>query len=294
MEILILQYAILVLICLWRADPTRKIKVGHFIRIPLFNLQCCAVLIFVTLFTYAPELAAGVTGHGSGHAYYTGFNLLLFLVVPGAFLYVRVHLMQRPLLSRDLLHLLVPVTYFTVFLVPHLISPEVSAINSPLSRFFYRLFGYTVLCFYLVLLLKFLLEKYQAFSTQPDRKPLHEEIKSGKVPFIKTEEVAEVQVGSVQLDAIQLARMDYELRNFFVESKPFLRRGYNLRQLSVDTSFPLHHLSAFINQYYHVNYNDFINEYRVHYCKEKIRNDEWRAKTLEAIAEESGFNNRNT
>jgi len=30
------------------------------------------------------------------------------------------------------------------------------------------------------------------------------------------------------------------------------------------------------------------------YCKEKILNEEYKFKKLEAIAEESGFNNRNT
>jgi AraC-like DNA-binding protein len=43
-----------------------------------------------------------------------------------------------------------------------------------------------------------------------------------------------------------------------------------------------------------MNYNDFINRYRVFECKEVIMNGEWKYKTLEAIASEAGFNNRNT
>jgi len=73
-----------------------------------------------------------------------------------------------------------------------------------------------------------------------------------------------------------------------------LQHGYSLRQLSDETRIPLHHLSAFINKHYRMNFNDFINEYRVAHCKEKLLNGECKHKKLEAIAGESGFNNRNT
>jgi AraC-like DNA-binding protein len=79
-----------------------------------------------------------------------------------------------------------------------------------------------------------------------------------------------------------------------LEKKPFLQQRYSLKDLSEDTQIPLHQLSAYINKYCGKNFNDFINEYRVYYCKEKILNQECRSKKLEAVAEESGFNNRNT
>jgi len=82
--------------------------------------------------------------------------------------------------------------------------------------------------------------------------------------------------------------------NLLQEKKPFLRKRYCLKDLSEDTCIPLHQLSACINQVWGKNFNNFINEYRVHYCKEKILNHECRNKKLEAVAVESGFNNRNT
>jgi AraC-like DNA-binding protein len=91
-----------------------------------------------------------------------------------------------------------------------------------------------------------------------------------------------------------MSNIDSVVREFLTQKKPFLKHGYSLRHLSEDIHVPLHHLSAFINRHYQMNFNDFINEYRVHYCKIKIMNDEWKVKKLEAIAEESGFNNRNT
>jgi AraC-like DNA-binding protein len=88
--------------------------------------------------------------------------------------------------------------------------------------------------------------------------------------------------------------MDQVIREYLEKEQPYLKHGYSLKQLAEDTHLPLHLLSAFINKHYKVNFNDFINEYRVNYCKVKILNDEWKYKKLEAIAEESGFSNRNT
>jgi len=92
----------------------------------------------------------------------------------------------------------------------------------------------------------------------------------------------------------KMSQIDSVVRQFVTENQPFLKHKYSLRHLSEDICLPLHHLSAFINRYYQKNFNDFINEYRVHYCKIKIVNDEWKVKKLEAIADESGFSNRNT
>lgn len=92
----------------------------------------------------------------------------------------------------------------------------------------------------------------------------------------------------------EMNQIDVAIREFLAQNKPFLKHGYSLRHLSEDLHVPLHRLSAFINRRYQVNFNDFINEYRVRYCEIKILKDEWKLKKLVAIAEESGFHNRNT
>ena len=116
----------------------------------------------------------------------------------------------------------------------------------------------------------------------------------GSVNLLPNLKITEVSVGCIHLTGEELGKMHDVVSNLFVTRQPFLQRCYSLKQLSEDTSIPSHRLSAFINQYYKVHFNTMINECRVQYCQEKIRNDEWRSKTLEAIAEESGFNNRNT
>jgi AraC-like DNA-binding protein len=294
MEILILQYSILVLICLWWAMPYRHFNFSKRLKLPFFNLQCFLVVMFVGGYTFLRELALKTDAHWSYLLSYSAVNLFLFCMIPAGYLSARNRLAAGKREMKDLVHLASPILYTMFFILPYLLSPAESFRQSPEAGLFYKLFGYSVLGIYLLLVMQFLIDKYPIFSSVGKNKRHDEPAILPAAPLAKPAAVTEVQVGSTQFDSVQLAKIDTDLRNFISVKKPFLQRGYNLRQLSEDTSIPLHHLSAFINQFYQVHYNDFINEYRVHYCQAKIRNDEWRAKTLEAIAEESGFNNRNT
>ena len=295
MEILILQYSILVLICFWWARPTKEITFFKIFKLPFFNLQCFLVLMFVGGYTFLRDLAMRADGHWSYLLMYSTLNLCLFCLVPAGYLVARNKIANGKTGFKDLIHISPPLIYFLFFIVPYLISPIDSFSKSTDIGLFYKVYGYSVIGIYLLLVMQFLIDKYSIFgySVKP-KKITQPEPPTPALPAAKASPVMEVQVGSTQFDSAQLAKIDTDLRTFISSKQPFLQRGYNLRQLSEDTSIPLHHLSAFINQFYQVHYNDFINEYRVHYCQAKIRNDEWRAKTLEAIAEESGFNNRNT
>jgi YesN/AraC family two-component response regulator len=95
-------------------------------------------------------------------------------------------------------------------------------------------------------------------------------------------------------DEKKMDQIHVRVQEFLSEKKAFLQQRYSLSQLALDIDIPRHHLSTFINHYYDINFNDLINKYRVSYSKEMIINGEWKQKKLSAIAEESGFNNRNT
>jgi AraC-like DNA-binding protein len=84
------------------------------------------------------------------------------------------------------------------------------------------------------------------------------------------------------------------VRKHLQENKSFLQHGYTLKMFSEETQIPVHYLSGFINKYYKMNFNDFINEYRIIFSIDKLLKKEWMYKKLETIANESGFNNRNT
>ena len=99
---------------------------------------------------------------------------------------------------------------------------------------------------------------------------------------------------SLNMSQERVADIQGNIRDHFSKNKPFLKHGYSLRMLSEEIHLPLHQLSAFINSYYKMNFNDFVNEYRILSCIEKLLKKEWEIKKLESIAEETGFSNRNT
>jgi AraC-like DNA-binding protein len=294
MEILILQYSLAVLICLWWLKPFKKISFGKY-KISSFNLFCALTLLFIALYALVRESNAKSSILQPYSILFLCMNMLLFLLVPAGYLYVRSQFYQRPVvLRKDIIHLLPCLLCFAVYVLPVFIY---QGTNKPLSGDNMRMmlvtvFSYCALGVYIILIMRFLLDKQLAPLAAASRKK-NTAILDKKNDKIR-QTLSEVQVGSIHLDAAQLAKMDATLREFFISHEPFLKHGYNLKQLSTDTAIPLHHLSAFINQYYHLHFNDFVNERRIHYCQEKIKNDEWRFKTLEAIAEESGFSNRNT
>jgi len=292
MEILILQYALATLICMWWIKPFKTISIGKKLKVPLFNLLCTINLLFLGLYMVLREFSSKDASSSLYTGLFLGINLILFLVIPAGYIHLRNQFEQIRTTRTDVLHLLPATSYLLFFVVPWALygKEAVTAFNA-MSLF--NVFGYCTIGIYLLLTMKFLLKKYLPFLASAKKGRNMPETAAAR----KTEQTGEGQkvlVGSVHLDQTQLSRMDEQLKSFFIDRQPYLRQGYNLKQLAEDTSIPLHHLSAFINQYYHIHFNDFINEYRVQYCQVKIRNDEWRAKTLEAIAEESGFNNRNT
>ena len=99
---------------------------------------------------------------------------------------------------------------------------------------------------------------------------------------------------SLVISSKRMAEIEETIRKHLEEKKSFLQHGYTLKMFSDETQIPVHYLSGFINKYYKMNFNDFINEYRIIFSIDKLLKKEWMYKKLETIANESGFNNRNT
>lgn len=133
-----------------------------------------------------------------------------------------------------------------------------------------------------------------AYAAQPYRKVPAEELFFPKPRKMNHSVLSNIRIGAYDLDSEQVAKINLAITQFITTNQPFLTPGYSLKDLARDTSIPLHHVSAFINQYYGIHFNEFLNRYRVRYFRDKIEKEEWKVKKLEAIAEESGFSNRNT
>lgn len=99
---------------------------------------------------------------------------------------------------------------------------------------------------------------------------------------------------SLVISSKRMAEIEGTIRKHLEEKKSFLQHGYTLKMFSEETQIPVHYLSGFINKYYKMNFNDFINEYRIIFSIDKLLKKEWMYKKLETIANEAGFNNRNT
>jgi AraC-like DNA-binding protein len=85
------------------------------------------------------------------------------------------------------------------------------------------------------------------------------------------------------------------LENHFKNNKPFIASGYKIKDLSSELDIPVYLISSFINQEYGKNFNELINDYRVDYIADVLKESpDSQNFTLEAIAKTAGFNSRNT
>lgn len=76
--------------------------------------------------------------------------------------------------------------------------------------------------------------------------------------------------------------------------KPFLQPQLSSQDTATALGIPLHHLSYLLNHVMFVRFTDYINEKRIQYMEQKIREGELKQFTLEALALSAGFNSRIT
>jgi len=291
MESLVQLYMLVAIFCLLLFQSFREIYSNTYLKALIVLLLFIAGL---RMLTEAGVISSGPLVHFVG-------NVALFLFMPAVYLYLRNQVYKKRILRQDWPHLLPALTYglgsILVFLFSNGIGlPQISIFKAaagnqgPLTLYFI-MFGYGVTGWYLILVLKILKERY-AFPKKSEFVPATT-LYSAKEQPVNGSPV-ELSIGTMYLSEDRIQKMDILIKEFLVDQQPFLKHGYSLKQLAEETRVPVHLLSAFINKHYKVNFNDFINEYRVNYCKIKILNDEWKYKKLEAIADESGFSNRNT
>jgi AraC-like DNA-binding protein len=78
------------------------------------------------------------------------------------------------------------------------------------------------------------------------------------------------------------------------EKKYFLMEGYSVHDFSKDISIPAYQISKILGTFKGFGFVDYINQKRIKYCIAKLNEGAWGTFTLEAIASECGFSNRNT
>jgi YesN/AraC family two-component response regulator len=95
-------------------------------------------------------------------------------------------------------------------------------------------------------------------------------------------------------ESIQVDLVAYRLNMYMQEHKPYLKPGYRLRNLSDDIHMPLHQLSYFLNKRLGMHFSDYLNQFRVKYCEDLIKNESPGRIYMKELVAKCGFHNRNT
>jgi ligand-binding sensor domain-containing protein/AraC-like DNA-binding protein len=92
----------------------------------------------------------------------------------------------------------------------------------------------------------------------------------------------------------QVALYQKQLQVYMDSEKPFLDPQLTLRRLADQISIPLHYLSQVINDKFGLNFNEFINGYRIAKARQILSDPKSKDYKLLTIAYEVGFNNKTT
>lgn len=116
--------------------------------------------------------------------------------------------------------------------------------------------------------------------------------------LLPAEEVQQVVVKQKEVTSSlpdeSLLKMKDELTALMKREKPYRNPKLSLQELAEMMDSNIHTISRLINEGYDKNFYDFINEYRIEEFKELIAKEQYRNKTLLALALEVGFSSKTT
>jgi len=98
----------------------------------------------------------------------------------------------------------------------------------------------------------------------------------------------------IQYNKYDAETIKTRLKDLMAEKKPFLQRGYHIKELAAELQIPVHQLSAFLNQVLGMHFTDHINKYRIDHCIELINGDLSGRPNLQQLSKICGFNNRSS
>ena len=84
--------------------------------------------------------------------------------------------------------------------------------------------------------------------------------------------------------------MKENLLKYMRQEKPYLKSDLRLDDLAQLLDLPRHHTSQIINEHFHLNFNDFINKYRVE-AAILLLEQNGQVYNMKEIAYQVGFNN---
>lgn len=107
-----------------------------------------------------------------------------------------------------------------------------------------------------------------------------------------TFEVGEVASGNTPKNSKSYTKQKEKLSHFMETEKAYLQSEFNLKQLAEGIKSSIHDTSDIINSGFGVNFNEFVNQYRVEEVKARLLDPENDHLSILAIAFDSGFNSK--
>ena len=99
---------------------------------------------------------------------------------------------------------------------------------------------------------------------------------------------------SAFLNREKTALVTRQLDQLMEERQPYLIENYSLKNLADELDMHQYQLSAFLNHEIGMNFHNYLNQFRVKYCKILIEQGATQQLNLKGLASKCGFHNRNT
>ena len=98
----------------------------------------------------------------------------------------------------------------------------------------------------------------------------------------------------VLIDEQLMLEIANNLEKVMKEEKPYLNKNLSLNLLADKLNSSTHILSYVLNTHYNVNFYNYINNFRIDYCKALLKNPKKQHLSIEGIAFEGGFGSKST
>ncbi|WP_405399998.1 helix-turn-helix domain-containing protein [Maribacter sp. Asnod2-G09] len=124
---------------------------------------------------------------------------------------------------------------------------------------------------------------FSSIDFSQNNSPIHNSPEKLKSPYSKS---------GLTDDKIEV--LAQQLAIFMIQEKPFMNENLNLSLLADNLNISPSHLSQVINQYYKINFYDYINQYRVEMAKTMIKSNDYDHLSILGIAFECGFKSKSS
>lgn len=96
------------------------------------------------------------------------------------------------------------------------------------------------------------------------------------------------------LDKTQIEKISIDLENYLIKKQPFLNPKIRMPEIAAAIDITPNEFSWFLNEHQETNFFTFINEHRINYSTQLLKNEDYQQYTLEAISKMAGFQSKTT